>query len=369
MLLDETGARVEGARYFAYGMPFGLPRSDLDGDGDVDVFDTGIKNNAFGTSIGDAGYDHRADIDMDGDVDSTDSSIVNGDFGQTLGRGNLSRGPTLTGGIGNRIGYAGYQWGPAASKFHVRHRVKDPVGGRWLRRDPVGYVDGASLYEYAAAQPITSTDPAGQLSTRPVCNPRSKLVDGRETFDASDVVGQGGCAGVQLEGGGGPPPSKCANEPGMQYLEDCLTCCAYNEPWYNSPWGAQCAQHCNDRFGHVPPPPPPPPTSTDCLDPTLSEPDISTCDRSYGSCDCLYRANVPCMCKCMGNDPWSDYVRACLQCMHQVPGKDWGAAHFECWDNATTFYPVPLGKLWGCIITCRAWQTSFCDGACDPPIQ
>jgi RHS repeat-associated protein len=87
--------------------------------------------------VGDHGYDVRADMDLDSDVDATESSVQSSDSGQSLGLGNLSRDPTLSGGVGNRVGYAGYQWDPEASKFHVRHRVKDPLTGRWMRRDPI----------------------------------------------------------------------------------------------------------------------------------------------------------------------------------------------------------------------------------------
>jgi len=38
----------------------------------------------------------------------------------------------------------------------------DPVQGRWMERDPIGYADGANLYEYVGGSPIGSTDPTGQ---------------------------------------------------------------------------------------------------------------------------------------------------------------------------------------------------------------
>jgi RHS repeat-associated protein len=31
--------------------------------------------------------------------------------------------------------------------YHVRHRVYDPIAGRWLQRDPAGFDDGMNLYE------------------------------------------------------------------------------------------------------------------------------------------------------------------------------------------------------------------------------
>lgn len=43
--------------------------------------------------------------------------------------------------------------------YHVRHRVYDPITGRWLQRDPAGFVDGMNLYEYCASGPIGCSDP------------------------------------------------------------------------------------------------------------------------------------------------------------------------------------------------------------------
>jgi hypothetical protein len=43
----------------------------------------------------------------------------------------------------------------------VRFRHFAPVLGRWLTRDPAGYVDGMHLYSYLSSSPITSVDPTG----------------------------------------------------------------------------------------------------------------------------------------------------------------------------------------------------------------
>jgi RHS repeat-associated protein len=49
----------------------------------------------------------------------------------------------------------------AGCLYHVRHRVYDPMAGRWLTRDPAGFVDGMSLYEYCGGMATTCFDPAG----------------------------------------------------------------------------------------------------------------------------------------------------------------------------------------------------------------
>ncbi len=45
-----------------------------------------------------------------------------------------------------------------------RNRYLDYYTGRWLSHDPLGYVDGMSLYEYAKSNPILLTDALGGCS-------------------------------------------------------------------------------------------------------------------------------------------------------------------------------------------------------------
>jgi len=71
------------------------------------------------------------------------------------------------GDAGLRRGYAGYEFDPVlglagASIYHVRNRVYDAENGRWTKRDPLGYVDGPSLYEYCASRAVDARDPKGK---------------------------------------------------------------------------------------------------------------------------------------------------------------------------------------------------------------
>lgn len=173
MLLASDGGRREGYRYSAYGVPFGIPRADINGDGEVDLGDFNQYAVANGNGVGDPGYNIRADINLDGEVDLDENGIISTDFGATLGRGALSQVTTSgSGGVRNRIGYAGYQYDDAAAKYHVRNRIYDAVGGRWLRRDPLGYVDGPSLYEYVGSRAMVATDSSGLFGYME-CNPEN----------------------------------------------------------------------------------------------------------------------------------------------------------------------------------------------------
>ena len=146
-MVTSGGALAERARYSAYGVAFGIPLGDVNGDGACDSTDVGLYTP---TPSG-----VRYDLNLDGVVNSTDAGIASGAPSVTLGRGRLSN-------IGNRFGYAGYESDFATDLLmHVRNRVYHATLGRWTRRDPLGYVDGASLYQYVGSRPITGLDAMG----------------------------------------------------------------------------------------------------------------------------------------------------------------------------------------------------------------
>ena len=66
-------------------------------------------------------------------------------------------------GVDNRFGFAGYMWDPFLKLYHVRHRVYDPMGGRWLQRDPIGMAGGWNLYQYCGGEPWGFVDPSGLI--------------------------------------------------------------------------------------------------------------------------------------------------------------------------------------------------------------
>ena len=150
-MLTHDGALVEQVRYSSYGVPFGLPAGDTDSDGDFDLDDV----NAITGS-----YDVRKDANLDGVVDVFDIIHAGNMAG---GGGFVTTGRDVLGSVANanRFGYAAYLRDPAAPQWHVRHRVLRSDIGRWLTRDPAGYVDGLSLYEYVGSRGILGIDPYG----------------------------------------------------------------------------------------------------------------------------------------------------------------------------------------------------------------
>lgn len=63
--------------------------------------------------------------------------------------------------VDNRILYAGYHFDAETGLYLARNRIHHSTLGRWLQRDPMGYLDGMSLYEYVRSGPVNRLDPMG----------------------------------------------------------------------------------------------------------------------------------------------------------------------------------------------------------------
>ena len=56
------------------------------------------------------------------------------------------------------------QWYQLEAGLHYNwHRHYDPTLGRYTQPDPLGFVDGPSVYGYARANPYTWVDPTGEF--------------------------------------------------------------------------------------------------------------------------------------------------------------------------------------------------------------
>ena len=61
---------------------------------------------------------------------------------------------------GNRFAYTGREWDEELGLYHYRTRMYDSQCGQFLGRDPIGYVDGFSLYNNYSG--ISKMDPSGR---------------------------------------------------------------------------------------------------------------------------------------------------------------------------------------------------------------
>ena len=62
---------------------------------------------------------------------------------------------------GSRFRYTGQIALPELQLYHYKARVYDPIAGRFLQTDPIGYKDGPDWYLYVGDDPVNVEDPAG----------------------------------------------------------------------------------------------------------------------------------------------------------------------------------------------------------------
>jgi RHS repeat-associated protein len=147
--------------YSPYGEATRTLRSDVNGDGFVNQSDyTGIIRPRNGATIGTANYIVEADLDRNGVINQLDYDICIADDGKSSS-GGVGEAGLFSRGVRNSIGYCGYVFNEDSGLYTVRFRTYSPTLGRWLERDPAGYVDGMGLYEYVRGGPIAAVDPRG----------------------------------------------------------------------------------------------------------------------------------------------------------------------------------------------------------------
>ncbi len=110
-------------------------------------------------------YSITALTDQNGNVKERYSYTAYGKLG-IYDNGGTAR---TTSNYDNRYTYTGREWDETAELYHYRARMYDPLSGRFCSRDPIGYVENQSLYQYVKASPLNRTDPSGLLSV--CCRP------------------------------------------------------------------------------------------------------------------------------------------------------------------------------------------------------
>jgi len=83
--------------------------------------------------------------------------------------------------------WQGGRYDSTTGLYNFRHRDYSPTLGRWMQQDPIGYIDGANLYQAMLGAPIGNVDPMG-LSTE---GDEARCTGGTEGSDAPrmDVPG------------------------------------------------------------------------------------------------------------------------------------------------------------------------------------
>jgi RHS repeat-associated protein len=153
---------IDRIAYSSYGEATRTLRSDVNGDGFVNQSDySGIIKPRTGATIGTAAYVVEADLDRNGVINQVDYDISIADDGKSSS-GGVGEAGLFSKGVRNSVGYCGYIYNEDSGLYTVRFRTYAPTLGRWLERDPAGYVDGMGLYEYVRGGAIDAVDPSGR---------------------------------------------------------------------------------------------------------------------------------------------------------------------------------------------------------------
>ncbi len=76
--------------------------------------------------------------------------------------------------VGNPYLFTGREYDAEAGLYYYRARTYDPNTGRFMQHDPAAYVDGLSLYQYAASSPSTWIDSLGEKEHTKNARPSSR---------------------------------------------------------------------------------------------------------------------------------------------------------------------------------------------------
>ncbi|WP_428936937.1 RHS repeat-associated core domain-containing protein [Fontivita pretiosa] len=181
--LPDGGVLAERYEYSPYGnrtvLSHGWLIADMSHEGAIDATDYAMMDDAMVNQSGSQWF-HRADFDGSGSVDATDSGVLDdmfvnrpslptGDAGMLANpTAGTFRGVVTSYGIGyrapgplNEFGRQGLHHDEEFGLVYNRARMMHPILGRFVQRDPMGYIDGADLYQSVIANPLNRTDPNG----------------------------------------------------------------------------------------------------------------------------------------------------------------------------------------------------------------
>ncbi len=306
-LTDLAGRVLERVFTTEYGQPILESDSyfgDYDADGDVDSTDDGFLGSGqtcWGANP--SGACRVFDFNSDGTLDASDETVMTALVAApTTNRIHHAR---RTSPAGNLFLHQGLLYDAEIGAYQNRAREYDSSNQRFLQRDPlyVGHFLGATasveqlhLYGYLNGQPLKHNDPSG--------------LSGSCDDDCYDHWRKN--------------RMDCANRPICSNFHTCIAsadqalgvCVGNNASGCGNSPPLQAAGNCN-----YPP--------------------------SYRYAG----VSAQCMCKCMGDDPWSQRVRACLRCYY-MKGCSPDQSHQNCYRIADNTTNRPDLKLIRCAIKC-----------------
>ncbi|MBK8916203.1 MAG: RHS repeat-associated core domain-containing protein [Phycisphaerales bacterium] len=111
-------------------------------------------------------------------IETWDQSLGGGSGGFVVrGSGLTAIGSAGGSHFGNPFAWTGQRYDAGVGLYHFLFRSYSPEFGRWLQRDPAGYVDGPNLLEYVTSKPSALVDPLGLLYSPPDPSPYTSKIN------------------------------------------------------------------------------------------------------------------------------------------------------------------------------------------------
>jgi RHS repeat-associated protein len=194
---------------------------------------------------------------------------------------------SITGTLANTLRYPGQYFQIETNLHYNWHRHYDPVTGRYTQPDPLGFVDGPSLYAYAGSSPYMHTDRDGRylrtiarflirkiLNALRLCAKRPRLCSAATLAKLQDNLnrrwkerrpgGGGGSGDGGSMGDGQPPPNSVGKDPNGKFQVAAAKCKPIRCKTCGTPTGTTTAPYCPDCYIKLPLPRPKVPKDDDC---------------------------------------------------------------------------------------------------------
>ena len=160
-----------------------------------------------------------------------------------------------------RYSFTGREWDATLGLHHFRARWMSPSAGRFVTRDPIGYVGRSNgIYEYCGAFPLRALDPSGNLwvtcypfygivnhcELTQTCTPGRQYIPGYGWTNVTcSPVGKSTDCSRELYKLDGTCPKTCCNATDQEILR-CLQEFPYNAG--SGSWGDNCQANTAHRL-------------------------------------------------------------------------------------------------------------------------
>jgi RHS repeat-associated protein len=126
---------------------------------------------------GDGVFDNKYYYHHDGLGSITSMTDTSGNVAQTYVYDAFGRIVQQTGSVENTYTYTGREWDESAGLYYYRARYYEPISGRFINEDPIGFAGGdTNFYAYVRNNPVNMVDPLGLTLKCPPTPPSTKSV-------------------------------------------------------------------------------------------------------------------------------------------------------------------------------------------------